>query len=552
MITDLNEAFKQMHLLSRSERSELTKRLQAEKPEFLQELTPYWWWYRRCVVNVLLVADGLDFSINGFGLSEFITTFQKLEQQSLYHIRYRVTLAHRYNPGIATDAMAAGNPFIYNRIVNFNFDTSVTLNDFDQVWLFGIDSGTSITPAEINKIDAYMNGGGGLFATGDHGTLGAAMGRDIPRVKDMRHWTDTSAVNDLNEVSMYGMRRNDTNRPWPGQPSSIEFENQSDDIPQQIAVRTFGGGLPHPLLSISTTLRPSGIIDIMPDHPHEGECKHETVFTVTNPVTGLPQNVASQIVATSFVLGGNTSGGKNPTVPHCFPSIAVFDGRVANVGRIVIDSTWHHFVNINLNGADSPYTGLTNSDFDVVQRYYMNIATWMTRRKKMLCWWRWIWLNLLKRSQLIESSLNIPKQKLEDIKLTDLNSIGMLAKEIIAAAITPAFAEEFMVDMIESAMPEMAKQLNSFAPLSEEERENAKDQYVNSWINHSNLLGTAVGAGFIALRDAYGDAIDNGQFTEEDFEKIGDVFDQGVKTGLEKATENMLAAFQNFSGKMKS
>lgn len=551
MTTDLNEAFNQMHLLSRKERSELTKKLHAERPEFLKELTPYWWWYRRCIVNVLLVADGLDFSINGFGLSEFITTFQKLEQQSLFNIRYRVTLAHRYDPGITTDSMAAGNPFIYNRIVNFNFDTSVTLNDFDQVWLFGIDSGTSISTAEINKIEAYMNGGGGLFATGDHGTLGAAMGRDIPRVKDMRHWADTSANNDLNEVSMYGMRRNDTNRPWPGQPTSTEFDNQSDETPQQIAVRTFGGGLPHPLLSIPTAMRPSGIIDIMPDHPHEGECKHEAVFTVTNPVTGLPQNVSSQIIATSFVIGGNTSGGKNPTVPHCFPSIAVFDGRVANVGRIVIDSTWHHFVNINLNGADSPYTGLTDADFDVVQRYYMNIATWMTRRKKMLCWYRWIWLNLLKRSQLIESSLNIPKQKLEDIKLADLNSIGTLAKETIGAAISPAYAQEFMVEMIVSAMPDLAAQLDAFAPVSNPEKAIERDPYANNWINHSNLLATAVGAGFIALRDAHGDAIDNGKFTEEEFENIAGVFEEGVKTGLEKAIESLTETYANFSSKLK-
>ena len=120
----------------------------------------------------------------------------------------------------------------------------------------------------------------------------------------------------------------------PGNSIADSFDHLSDNIPQNIAVRTFGNGLPHSLLSISTNIRPSGIIDIMPDHPHEGECKAETSFTI-NGVT-----VPTQIVATSFVNGGNTSGGKAATEPHCFPSVAVWDGWLANsAGRIVIDST---------------------------------------------------------------------------------------------------------------------------------------------------------------------------------------------------------------------
>lgn len=539
MKKDLKEAYDNMHLLSRQERIELTNELMALKPDFLKEITPRWWWFKRCEVNVLLVTDGgLDFGIGGFGLSEFITTFQKLQQNSFLHVHYKVTLAHRNN--VSNAQMLISNPFITDRIINFKFDTSVTLSNFDEVWLFGIESGASLSANEVTTIEAYMNGGGGLFATGDHGFLGSALCSQIPRVQDMRHWADTTPGNDANEVSMTGKRRNDTNRPGVGQTVSDRFDNQSDDRPQNIAVRTFGGGLPHPLLSISTSMRPSGIIDIMPDHPHEGECKHEKIFSVINPVTGTAQNVSSQIIATSFVLGGSISGGKDATDPHCFPSIAVFNGRLANIGRIAIDSTWHHFVNINLNGSGSVLSGLSASDFDVVQRYYMNISRWITRRKKMLCWHRWIWINLLKNSQLIEASLNNPNLKLTEISLADLYSIGTLAKEILADYFSPSFAQELIIDMVEPAHPELAGYLDIWKPKPINKEEN-KTEYYQEWINYDLITGTAVGAGFIALRDNLNE--DANKFSEKAFENIYDIFYEGTKYGVEVSINHLTATY---------
>jgi hypothetical protein len=537
MKTDLKEAYLNMHTLTRQERVELLTEIRLSKPDFMKEYTPKWWWFRPCEVNVLLVTDGgLDFETGGFGLSEFITTFNKLQQQSFLNVRYKVTIGHRggimpVNP----------NPVIVNRLANFNFNTSVTLNDFDQVWLFGIDSGTSISAVEISKIEAYMNGGGGLFATGDHGTLGSAMCSQIPRVSEMRYWADFGA----GEVSMSGDRRNDTNRPGAGQTTSTLFQNQSDNIPQTIAVRTFGSGMPHPLLSISTSKRASGIIDIMPDHPHEGECQPEKVFTVTNPVTTLPQSVSTQIIATSFVLGGSVSGGKDATQPHCFPSISVFDGRVANIGRISIDSTWHHFVNINLIGAGAG-VGLTSTDFDTVQQYYMNIANWITRQKTMFCWWRWIWIYLLKDSQLIEASLNFPGQKLQDIKLADLNSIGMLAKEIIADNFSPVFAEEFLTSMIETSMPDLANHLNVWKPITPNpDKKVPKNDYYHGWISFDNLIGTAIGAGFISLRDKFD--VESKDFNEKSFDRIYDIFNEGVNYGVDVSMKNLQSSFDTIS-----
>lgn len=529
---ELEKQFQNMHLLSREERIVLTKKLEVLKPEFLKPYYPRWWWWRRCLVKVLVVTDGgLDFGTGGFGLSEFLTSFNQLQATTWNN--YQITLGHR------SFSVASTNPLVVSQLNNFNFQTSVTLSEFDQVWLFGINPGSGLSATELPIVESYMNGGGGLFATGDHGTLGSALCSNIPRVRDMRYWENTSANNDVNEVSMTGRRRNDTNRPRVGDATSLHFDNQSDNIPQTIAVRTFGSGSPHPLLSISTSVRPSGIIDIMPDHPHEGECKPETTFTANGIA------VPTQVIATSFVLGGSTTnggfGGKALTDPHCFPSIAVWDGRLANVGRIVVDSTWHHFVNINLNGAGSGLTGLTTADFNVIRQYFMNISLWISRRKSWWCWRRFIWFELLKDSQVIEASLDRPLEKIESISLADLGSIGALAEEVLASKFNPSFAREFLVDTFESVNPELASTLNIWQPKGKER----KEEYYQPWFNFDLILYTAIGSGFIALRDDK--AIFGDDFSEKDLDRVPEVFSKGMTVGLERSLQNLSLTMEKFS-----
>lgn len=111
--------------------------------------------------------------------------------------------------------MLDGDATIARRITNFRFDnaTHFAPDMYDEAWLFGIETGPGIDATELRSISDFMNGGGGVFATGDHGALGKAMGGEIPRVRSMRLWDHTSANSDLDEVSMMERRRNDTNRP---------------------------------------------------------------------------------------------------------------------------------------------------------------------------------------------------------------------------------------------------------------------------------------------------------------------------------------------------
>ena len=71
-----------------------------------------------------------------------------------------------------------------------------------------------------------------------------------------------------------------------------------------------------------------------------------------------------------------------------FGVVGAYDGHRAGVGRVAVDSTWHHFFDINLIGdpvAPFPKTeGFKASAqgqqaLADIQAYYRNLATWLAR-----------------------------------------------------------------------------------------------------------------------------------------------------------------------------
>jgi len=149
------------------------------------------WWLGR--INVLLVMDGIAGSAHYasfgpgdqnpdhntgdafFGLSEFVRTLE-----SGFLPRFNVTKAHR-----DTDVNGAAD------VENFKFD-AVDLSVYDEIWLFGVaDTGGTANPmtdSELAALTKFMNGGGGVFATGDHADLGVELNGRLPRVRSMRKW----------------------------------------------------------------------------------------------------------------------------------------------------------------------------------------------------------------------------------------------------------------------------------------------------------------------------------------------------------------------------
>src|SRR5215211_7241064 len=127
-----------------------------------------------CDVGILMVTDsGGSFGTDDFGLKALIDA---LAVPPGPWVRFEITTANR-GPDPTAD------------IEGFDF-TAQSLDNFDQIWLFGIERSTSpgLSTAELSAISQFMDGGGGVFAAGDHEDLGAAISGSIPRVRSMRKW----------------------------------------------------------------------------------------------------------------------------------------------------------------------------------------------------------------------------------------------------------------------------------------------------------------------------------------------------------------------------
>ena len=189
--------------------------------------------------KVLIVLDG------GYRFAEpaFIPDFTyTVLVGALEGAGFDVTKAHRGTDGTAD-------------MSSFHFDTSVNLLDFDALWLIGnlgrnstTSSGTSgagLPDNELKAIARFMAAGGGVFATGDHDSIGSELSGHIPRVRAMRCWY---GINDSASPMPAGFPRNfpvitagraDTTQRNPmgdygGDTTFVWFENQSDPLPQPI------------------------------------------------------------------------------------------------------------------------------------------------------------------------------------------------------------------------------------------------------------------------------------------------------------------------------
>jgi hypothetical protein len=444
-------------------------------------------WRHRCRPRVLMLVDGLSYNpTHGFGLWRFlhaITLAPGVTQKPV------LTLAHRFTHPLGNTVNVG--PDSYTVINGFDFATaatSVTLAHYDQIWIFGIGSGSfSLSDAEVAVVSEFMNGGGGVFATGDHASLGRELSGSLPRIRHMREWRDAAsggvpmgAETDAAKASM----RIDT-VVNPGSNGVYEFADQSDTIPQRIypnykTVDTDGPAGPgwsatvHPLLmrpgapatrSSSDASPSAGFtqdIDVFPDHPHESVCYavsgatlsgHYTVggqnFHEFQPRASLPLvRVGSEIVAFGVSGGRSVLNGewKPPVHPRMFGISSAYDGRLAQPyagktqrpGRIVCDSTWHHYININLDGTESGRNGLgtgtglafvPSPDLEKIYTYYRNALNWLQPANRVWCPLFWDLVATRLNPALFEELIDIDRL----VGWRDLVGLGRQAKALVTS-----------------------------------------------------------------------------------------------------------------------
>jgi hypothetical protein len=363
-----------------------------------------WLWATR--IRILFVIDGRiteGRSDQEFGLGLVLDTLR--DRSFAWWVRFEVEVRSR-------------NPTESFRFTENGFD----LDDFDQVWFFGDwpgeiandpnvgddiieqDSNYPLSDAELCVVAEWMERGGGVFATGDHALLGASMCYRIPRVRTMRKWTRAQGVpnfdeDDRNETLVHvGEPKHDT----PFEEGALEGDRWPQRIFPVLRQDTdwpfVYGGFPHPLLCGK-----AGVIDHFPDHMHEGEVFEDEDVQLDQPLEipgfqGVEYPTVPLDVKAAAAVGGTGPVGVRPrphliargltshpeVAPRTFGLIGVYDGDPVQIGRVVVDSTWHHWFSMNLVDSylDPPWPlgerVVTQPFYRGMQNYYRNVALWLS------------------------------------------------------------------------------------------------------------------------------------------------------------------------------
>jgi|SRR5215213_1422026 len=282
------------------------------------------------------------------------------------------------------------------------------LKDFDELWVFGFielkKPPFSLEEEEITALSEWMTQGGGVLVTGDHSITraanecdadhktffghGRAIGSCIPLAGLMRDWEGPPTACDNVDL----VCRDNFNTQEGDDPDTLDSLLLQLDSKPQILLKE---KTTHPLFSLHLPHDPAARIRKFPDHQHEGRLiPKEELQNVWPKGFPLPEIVARGIDK------------RFPEKPRIYDLVSAFDGARAGVGRIVADSSFHHYIDTNLNGLEAlnccgePIPG---SDLDQIAQYFWNLVLWLAPsdlRKTMK-------LSLLVRAALLPEVLEI-------------------------------------------------------------------------------------------------------------------------------------------------
>jgi len=223
--------------------------------------------------------------------------------------------------------------------------SSLDTSDFDQLWLFAVDTGDGLTAEDCGGISRFRARGGAMMVTRDHFDLGASVcslggvgaahffHSKNPDPDESRRCRDDQLTTDID---------------WPNYHSGA-----NGDFQPVTAV-----GERHPILQG---------VDFLPAHPHEG--------AVGKPA----DDDTARVVAT----GRSLVSGRD------FNLAVAFEPAEGN-GPAVAQSTFHHFADYNWDPSrgcpsfvtEAPGDGLARSAEAraSTRRYVENLARWLGRR----------------------------------------------------------------------------------------------------------------------------------------------------------------------------
>jgi hypothetical protein len=249
----------------------------------------------RILLQTTILAGGEDWTIDRFSLlHEHLNSITDEQGRPLYEVTGR----NREDDG-------AGNDKVLSTL-----DTT----NFDELWLFAVDTGNGLSKPDCEGITRFRQRGGGILSTRDHQDLGSSL-CTLGGVGEAHFFHSRNQEPDPSRHARDDQGNQDIS--WPNYHSGANGDYQRVTAVEPV----------HELLKSSENS--SGVIEYFPAHPHEGS-------------VGTPAGSEnSRVVATSV----------SQATGHTFNLVVALEERVDKhgnqCGRAVAESSFHHFVDYN-------------------------------------------------------------------------------------------------------------------------------------------------------------------------------------------------------------
>ena len=234
--------------------------------------------------------------------------------------------------------------------------STLDASDFDELWLFAIDTGDGLSVPDCQGITRFRQRGGGILATRDHQDLGISLctlggigGAHFFHSKHPEPETTRQVPDDPFTTSIS----------WPNYHSGANGDYQKINVE-----------LPHELMRSPAS--PSGVIAFFPAHPHEG-------------AVGVPEGEEhARVIASSQ----SKTTGRPFNLVVALESARDEHGNI--LGRGIAESSFHHLVDYNWDtdaGCPSfleepPGDGYKRNPqaLEDIKTYVRNAAIWLAGR----------------------------------------------------------------------------------------------------------------------------------------------------------------------------
>lgn len=227
-------------------------------------------------------------------------------------------------------------------------------SDFDELWLFAVDTGNGLTKTDCEGITRFRQRGGGILSTRDHQDLGSSL-CTLGGIGNAHFFHSKNQDPDASRHVRDDEGNQDIS--WPNYHSGANGDYQRITAVEPL----------HELLR-----KGSGTIEFFPAHPHEGS-------------VGVPDEMkGGRVVAT----------GLSKTTGHRFNLVVALDNatdRHGNqCGRAVAESSIHHFLDYNWDTSmgcpsfllEPPGHEIKNDParLNDMKTYVANLARWLSSR----------------------------------------------------------------------------------------------------------------------------------------------------------------------------